>query len=137
MASYTTLEPPTGLKRWILSVSDYPPFITCKCNWCYERYEEHCVDPWSILHFIIGGLIGLLYFYIGNYAILLTFILSVVWEFFENTEMGIKFTSIILCSNGYSGDNMWNSIFDVLIGTFGSVITSVLVLSFDEKNLIK
>ena len=125
----TVIDYPKGLRRWILSISDYPSFITCKCNWCYPNIQDHCIDPWSLLHLVNGVLIGLLYMYIGNWAIILTFGLSIVWEVFENSEWGAKIVSKILCSEGYEGDNIWNSIFDIIITTFGSIIGCVIVMS--------
>lgn len=121
---------PTGLKKWILSASDYPPFVTCKCNWCYD-VEDHCIDPWSLLHLINGILIGLTYIWVDSWAILLGFCLAVVWEVFENSDCGAKIVSKILCSEGYSGDNIWNSIFDVIFTTFGSVVGCVIIMSLD------
>lgn len=122
------IDYPTGLRRWILSASDYPPFVTCKCNWCYN-VEDHCIDPWSLLHLIFGILIGLTFIWFDSWAILLTFCLALAWEIFENTEWGANIVSKILCSEGYTGDNIWNSIFDVLFTTFGGVVGSVIVMS--------
>lgn len=119
---------PVGLRRWILSVSDYPPFITCKCDYCYN-VEEHCIDPWSLLHLVNGILLGLTFVWFGNWAILLAFCIAIIWELFENTVCGTTFTANIFCSDKYVGDNFWNSVFDVLFTTFGSVVGCVIVMS--------
>lgn len=116
------------LNRWILSIDEYPPFITCKCNWCYN-VDEHCIDPWTLLHFVNGILLGLTYVWFRDWAILLTFCLAVLWEIFENSECGVKITSKLLCSDGYKGDNIWNSFFDVLFTTFGSVVGCVIMMT--------
>lgn len=122
------IDYPTGLKKWILSLYEFPPFITCKCNVCYN-VQEHCIDPWSLLHLVNGILIGLTFVWFGNWAILLGFCLALIWEIFENSEFGIRVTSKLLCSENYQGDNIWNSIFDILITTFGTVVGCVIVLS--------
>ena len=79
----------------------------------------------------IYGAIFLISFVLYPYVYLLarSSFLEQSKEVFENSEWGAKIVSKILCSEGYEGDNIWNSIFDIIITTFGSIIGCVIVMS--------
>ena len=58
---------------------------------------------------------------------LVTILVAIVFEILENTEIGSIVASNVCCHSTYIGDNMWNSIFDVLFNTIGGLITTLII----------
>ena len=97
------------MERWLLSVKEYPNFISFDDN--------TCVNGWTIFHFAFGMIFGLSSLVIGYWSILFSFVLSIVYEVIENSGW---FQHI---------DNMWNSIFDIFLTTCGTLLTFILLTS--------
>lgn len=116
----------TGFVAWCESVREYPPGGCCHCS-CDIDHEEACCDPWSFAHIFWGIITGLSAFWIGWWSMLVTILVAIVFEILENTEIGSIVASNVCCHSTYIGDNMWNSIFDVLFNTIGGLITTLII----------
>lgn len=121
---------PQGLVRWISTAGELPPFVVCECSLCSdEEYKDACLDPWTLWYLAVGILTGLLAEYVENWAILITFFLFIFWKLFENTVTGASFVATMTCSKNFIGENLWNSLFDILAATGGSLIGVVVIIS--------
>jgi hypothetical protein len=116
-----------GLGPWCDSIKACPPGGCCTFECGSQRVETLC-DLWSLSHMFWGMVTGLTTYWIGWSSMFVTVGAAVLFEIFENTEFGSAISATVCCENVYPGDNMWNSIFDVIFNTFGGFITALIMI---------
>ena len=83
--------------------------------------DKYLFDTWSFIHinssFIIFNILNL--FMEVNKAMILSLIIVIGWEFFENNSIGIKFVRKKLEDTNYKGDKFINIIGDIISDCFG------------------
>ena len=114
-----------GCAAWCKSIKQYPPRVYhCSCD---IDHPEACCDPWSFAHIFWGIVTGLSAFWIGWWSMLVTVLVAILFEILENTEIGSIVAANVCCHPDYVGDNMWNSIFDILFNTVGGLISTIVI----------
>ncbi|MBI5148778.1 hypothetical protein HZA33_03800 [Candidatus Pacearchaeota archaeon] len=78
------------------------------------------LDHWSIMHFAIGLLLGVLFakFLKKEYAMLIALALLIAWEFFENFTFHGNWGFIY-----FREESLLNMISDVIVGFIGFLVT--------------
>lgn len=93
------------------------------CSSTADTSNEALFDKWSIGHVLTGMMTSAFIFIIPWWkALWISFSFSIVWELFENTDVGIFVVSKLCCTPKYTGDHLANSIADVFCNTLGFVI---------------
>ena len=115
-----------GLAAWCRSISTCPPSL-CHCR-CNQDYPQAVIDLWSLAHICWGIITGLTTYWIGWWSLLFTVGVAILFEILENSTFGIKISSFIWNDDTYVGDNMWNSILDVISNTIGGFITALIMI---------
>ena len=116
-----------GLYRW-LHPTDWPEYyVYCACDQSGSSGKSF-IDWWSLSHFCWGLLASLLTLYMPvGYAFLLWVFISMLFEVYENSELGICIEMRIWCSPDYEGDHIANSIMDVIFNMLGFWFAYVFV----------
>lgn len=117
-----------GWVRWCASRHAYPTYIIQCCD--DNSSENACIDAWSIMHIFWGIVFSIPIFFIQPvYSFFLTLALAILFEVFENSDIGRRVSAWICCSELYDGDNFWNSVFDVMFDLVGWCIMYVISLN--------
>lgn len=90
-----------------------------------KHMSQHMFDPYSITHALHGLIMFRMFshFVKRDINLLLTIIISCVWEIIENTPTIINMYRQDAINAGYYGDSIINSISDILFCTIGWVIS--------------
>jgi hypothetical protein len=102
-------------------------FITGYMNISYEDNleDEYMITKYTIFHILYGSLFAI---YSTSYTCLMvSIILHVIFEVFENTEYGIWIFRRNTIWKNYSGDSLSNSLSDIIAGLFGFMIIAGLL----------
>ena len=93
------------MDKWLLSIREYPSFISFE--------ENTCINAWSIVHFLFGMLFSLISLTVGDWSILISFSVAFLYEVIQNSLWEI--------------DNIWNSMFDIIFTVVGTLLGNVLL----------
>lgn len=115
-----------GIGPWCATITSCPALIVhCRCK---DDFPQAIVDLWTFTH-LLGGLItGITTYWLGWWSMFFSVGVAVLWEFFENSVIGVKFVGWLYNDIEYIGDHMWNSIFDVLTNAVGGFITALIMI---------
>ncbi len=86
------------------------------------------MDPWTLTHLVGGIITGLTTYWIGWWSMFISVGVAIVFELGENTVIGSTIAAKVCCEPWFIGDNMWNSIFDVIFNTIGGFITALVMI---------
>ena len=116
-----------GCMAWCESINRLPPagWFHCQCD---DKHPEAVMDPWTFTHLIGGIVTGLTTYWIGWWSMLVSVGAAVLFEVAENTVIGSTIAATVCCYPSFIGDNMWNSIFDVIFNTIGGFITALIMV---------
>lgn len=115
-----------GCKAWCKSINTLPPdgWVHCRC----DDTLMAVMDPWTFTHLIGGILTGLTTYWIGWWSMFISVGAAILFEIGENTVIGSTIAATVCCYPSFIGDNMWNSIFDVIFNTIGGFITALIMM---------
>tara|TARA_B100000579_G_C22254809_1_gene586568 strand:+ start:200 stop:523 length:324 start_codon:yes stop_codon:yes gene_type:complete len=85
-------------------------------------------DYWSFAHVLIGGITGLIGLSIGWFGLLFSLGFAICWEIFENSRCGIWCCQRLFCDVDYKGDNIFNSLSDIICNMLGSTIVLLIIV---------
>ena len=116
-----------GFKAWCESINRLPPAGWFHCQ-CGKDHPEAVMDPWTLTHLVGGIITGLTTYWIGWWSMFISVGVAIVFELGENTVIGSTIAAKVCCEPWFIGDNMWNSIFDVIFNTIGGFITALVMI---------
>lgn len=120
-------------KEWWESRKTIPKYIVnCTCD--KNSSQNSLLDEWSFVHIAAGILYSIPLFFLDSNLVcfLINIASSITWELFENSYYGTRCTSWWSKMPTYTGDNIWNSVFDVICGTIGFLIMLLIRINIHE-----
>lgn len=109
------------IKEWWQTRNTFPKYLF-NCTRDSDSSMNSFFDLWSFAHIFWGCVFGSSVFLVDTaMALVITILLSVCYELFENSNFGRRLAAKVCCSKDYEGDNFWNSCSDVCCSILGFV----------------
>ena len=115
----------SGWRRWCATYNTRPKYII-RCSCVEDTSSNALFDFWSIVHVFFGMVYSIPMFYTDSILIgfVSCFTLAIAWELIENMEC-VRYYSH-KAFDLYNGDNIWNSVADVISCLFGFVLVLII-----------